>query len=91
MFIFIFTSALSIENYLNNGLFITQTKHDRSPLILDDVSKGIWLSDDNPEDIHVNISHDFGHIIENYQVTRSVNNPKNNNASLIEEFNEVPF
>ena len=39
----------------------------------------------------VNISHDFGHIIENYQVTRSVNNPKNNNASLIEEFNEVPF
>ncbi len=28
MFIFIFTSALSIENYLNNGLFITQTKHD---------------------------------------------------------------
>ena len=29
--------------------------------------------------------------IEHFQVTRSVNNPKNNNASLIEEFNEVPF
>ena len=65
--------------------------HDRSPLILDDVSMGIWLSDDSPEDIHKNISHDFGDIIEHYQVTRSVNNPKNNNASLIEEFNEVPF
>ena len=65
--------------------------HDRSPLILDDVSMGIWLSDDNSEDIHANISHDFGDIIEHYQVTRSVNNPKNNNASLIEEFNEVPF
>ena len=34
---------------------------------------------------------DFGGTIEFYQVTRSVNNPKNNNASLIEEFNEVPF
>ena len=65
--------------------------HDRSPLILDDVSMGIWLSDDNPENIHENISHDFGNTIEYYQVTRSVNNPKNNNASLIEEFNEVPF
>ena len=52
---------------------------------------GIWLSDDSSEDIHKNISHDFGDIIEHYQVTRSVNNPKNNNASLIEEFNEVPF
>ena len=65
--------------------------HDRSPLILDDVSLGSWLSDDSSEDIHKNISHDFGHLIEHYQVTRSVNNPKNNNASLIEEFNEVPF
>ena len=45
----------------------------------------------NPENIHENISHDFGSTIEYYQVTRSVNNPKNNNASLIEEFNEVPF
>ena len=52
---------------------------------------GIWLSDDNPENIHENISHDFGNTIEYYQVTRSVNNPKNNNASLIDEFNEVPF
>ena len=65
--------------------------HDRSPLILDDVSIGIWLSDDNPESIHENISHDFGNNIEHFQVTRSVNNPKNNNPSLIEEFNEVPF
>jgi len=52
----------------------------RSPLILDDVSMGIWLSDENPENIHKNISHDFGSTIEYYQVTRSVNNPKNNNA-----------
>ena len=44
-----------------------------------------------PEYIHENISHDFGEIIEHYQVTKSVNNPKNNNALLIEEFNEVPF
>ena len=65
--------------------------HDRSPLILDDVSMGIWLSDEDPESIHKNISHDFGSTIEHYQVTRSVNNPKNNNPSLIEEFNEVPF
>ena len=65
--------------------------HNRSPLILDDVSMGIWLSDDNSEDIHANISHDFGDNIEHYQVTRSVNNPKNNNESLIEEFKEVPF
>ena len=52
---------------------------------------GIWLSDDSPENIHENISHDFGSNIEFYQVTRSVNNPKNNNESLIEEFKEVPF
>ena len=65
--------------------------HDRSPLILDDVSMGIWLSDDNSEDIHANISHDFGDNIEHYQVTRSVNTPKNNNESLIEAFKEVPF
>jgi len=65
--------------------------HERSPLILDDVSIGIWLSENSTENIHENISHDFGNIIEHYQVTRSVNNPKNNNASLIEEFNEVPF
>ena len=52
---------------------------------------GIWLSDDHPEAIYENISHDFGGTIEFYQVTRSVNNPKNNNASLIEEFNELPF
>ena len=38
--------------------------HDRSPLILDDVSLGIWLSDDNPKNIHENISHDFGAAIE---------------------------
>ena len=31
--------------------------HDRSPLILDDISMGIWLSDDNSEYIHENISH----------------------------------
>ena len=53
--------------------------HDRSPLILDDVSMGVWLSDDEPEDIHSDISHDFGNRIEFYQVSKSVNNPKNNN------------
>ena len=40
---------------------------------------------------HGGEGHDFGNNIEHFQVTRSVNNPKNNNASLIEEFNEVPF
>ena len=65
--------------------------HDRSPLILDDVSTGIWLSDDDPEDIYSNISHDFGNIIDFYQVSKSVNNPKNNNEELIKEFRDLPF
>ena len=65
--------------------------HDRSPLILDDVSTGVWLSDDEPEDIHSDISHDFGNRIEFYQVSKSVNNPKNNNEELIKEFTELPF
>ena len=65
--------------------------HDRSPLILDDVSMGVWLSDDEPEDIHSDISHDFGNRIEFYQVSKSVNNPKNNNEELIKEFTELPF
>ena len=65
--------------------------HDRSPLILNDVSTGIWLSDDDPEDVHSNISHDFGNNIEFYQVSKSVNNPKNNNEELIKEFTDLPF
>ena len=65
--------------------------HDRSPLILDDVSMGVWLSGDEPEDIHSDISHDFGNRIEFYQVSKSVNNPKNNNEELIKEFTELPF
>ena len=65
--------------------------HDRSPLILDDVSTGVWLSDNDPEDIHSDISHDFGNRIEFYQVSKSVNNPKNNNEELIKEFTDLPF
>ena len=52
---------------------------------------GVWLSDDEPKDIHSNISHDFGSSIEFYQVSKSVNNPKNNNEELIKEFTELPF
>ena len=46
---------------------------------------------DRPEDIHSDISHDFGNRIEFYQVSKSVNNPKNNNEELIKEFTDLPF
>ena len=65
--------------------------HNRTPFILNSKTKKLWTSEDNHEDIyHILSSQDY-ESIEFYKVNKSVNNPNNNNSSLIEEFEEVPF
>ena len=68
-----------------------QTVHNRSPLLLNKEKRDLWISDISSEEIYTEIL-DYSYTdIEFYKVDRAVNNPRNNNASLIQEFKEVPF
>ena len=68
-----------------------QTVHNRSPLLLNKEKRDLWMSDISSEEIYSEIL-DYSYTdIEFYKVDRAVNNPKNNNESLIQEFKEVPF
>ena len=49
------------------------------------------MSDISSEEIYAEILDYSYSDIEFYKVDRAVNNPRNNNASLIQEFKEVPF
>ena len=68
-----------------------QTIHNRSPLLLTKDQREIWTSDLSSEEIYPEVlGYEYDNI-EFYKVDRAVNNPKNNNDSLIRKYEEVPF
>ena len=68
-----------------------QTIHNRSPLLLRKDQREIWTSDLSSEEIYPEVLGYEYDTIEFYKVDRAVNNPKNNNDSLIRKYEEVPF
>ena len=68
-----------------------QTVHNRSPLLLNDRLKNLWISDITGEEIYSEILEYTYSDIEFYRVDRAVNNPRNNNESLIKKYEDVPF
>ena len=68
-----------------------QPIHNRSPLLLTKEQKDLWVSDLLSEEIYSEILGYTYSDIQFYKVDRAVNNPKNNNDSLIQKFEEVPF
>ena len=65
--------------------------HHRTPFILNSETESLWSSDINPDELYSTLSNQEYESIEFYKVNKAVNNPSNNNPSLIEEFEEVPF
>ena len=68
-----------------------QPIHSRSPLLLTEKQRELWLSDLSSEEIYTEILDYTYDDIEFHKVDRAVNNPKNNNDSLIRKYEEVPF
>ena len=68
-----------------------QVIHNRSPLLLTSEQRDIWVSDLSSEEIYSEILDYTYDDIEFHKVDRAVNNPKNNNDSLIRKYEEVPF
>ena len=68
-----------------------QVIHNRSPLILTSEQRDIWVSDLSSEEIYSEILDYTYDDIEFHKVDRAVNNPRNNNDSLIRKYEEVPF
>ena len=67
------------------------TIHNRSPLLLTKKQRDLWVSNLSSEEIYTKILDYTYDNIEFHKVDRAVNNPKNNNDSLIQRFEEVPF
>ena len=67
------------------------TIHNRSPLLLSKEQRKLWVSDLSSEEIYSKILDYEYDNIEFHRVDRAVNNPKNNNNSLIQKYEEVPF
>ena len=67
------------------------TIHNRSPLLLTKDQREIWTSDLSSKEIYPKVLGYEYDTIEFYKVDRAVNNPKNNNDSLIRKYEEVPF
>ena len=68
-----------------------QTIHNRSPLLLLKEQRELWVSDLSSEEIYPKILGYEYNNIDFHKVDRAVNNPKNNNDSLIQKYEEVPF
>ena len=67
------------------------TIHNRTPLILNKESQNVWISDIEIDTLYQDISVQKKLDINFHRVSKSVNNPKNTNSSLIKEYTEVPF
>ena len=67
------------------------TIHNRTPLILNNDSKKLWTSHIDLNNLYSDISNQKNPSINFHRVSKSVNNPKNTNSSLINEYTEVPF
>ena len=70
---------------------LLQSIHNRSPLLLTSDSRDLWISDAPSEEIYTEVLDYTYSDIQFYKVDRAVNNPKNNNDSLIKKYEEVPF
>jgi len=70
---------------------LLQPIHNRSPLLLTSDSRDLWISDAPSEEIYTEVLGYTYSDIQFYKVDRAVNNPKNNNDSLIKKYEEVPF
>ena len=68
-----------------------QSIHNRSPLLLTENQRELWVSDLSSDEIYSQILDYTYDDIEFHKVDRAVNNPKNNNDSLIRKYEEVPF
>ena len=67
------------------------TIHNRTPLILNKESQNVWISDIEIDKLYQDISVQKKVPINFHRVSKSVNNPKNTNSSLIKQYTEVPF
>ena len=67
------------------------TIHNRTPLILNNDSQKVWTSHIDLNNLYSDISNQKNPSINFHRVSKSVNNPKNTNSSLINEYTEVPF
>lgn len=67
------------------------TIHNRTPLILNKENQNVWISDIEIDTLYQDISVQKKLPINFHRVSKSVNNPKNTNSSLIKEYTEVPF
>jgi putative SOS response-associated peptidase YedK len=67
------------------------TIHNRTPLILDSNEQFKWTSEIDSISLYEEISSQSNIPIKFHRVSKSVNNPKNTNPSLINEYTEVPF
>ena len=67
------------------------TIHNRTPLILNNTSQKLWTSHVDLNNLYSDISKQRNPSINFHRVSKSVNNPKNRNSSLINEYSEVPF
>ena len=67
------------------------TIHNRTPLILNNDSQKLWTSHIDLNNLYSDISKQKNPSINFHRVSKSVNNPKNTNSSLINEYTEVPF
>ena len=67
------------------------TIHNRTPLILNKESQNVWISDIEIAKLYQDISVQKKLPINFHRVSKSVNNPKNTNSSLIKQYTEVPF
>ena len=65
--------------------------HHRTPLILDSSKQSMWMSQTDENLLYEDISNQSEIPIKFHRVNKSVNNPKNKNSSLINEYTEVPF
>ena len=70
---------------------LLQPIHNRSPLLLTSDSRDLWISDAPSEEIYTEVLGYTYSDIQFYKVDRAVNNPKNNNDSLVKKYEEVPF
>ena len=73
------------------ALLSLQSIHNRSPLLLTSELRELWISDVPSEEIYSELLNHTYNDIQFYKVDRAVNNPKNNNDSLIQKYEEVPF
>ena len=65
--------------------------HNRSPLLLNEDEITIWNSEIDSSEIYDAVNNFNYDKITFHEVDKAVNNPRNNNESLIKEYSETPF